>query len=157
MFTNFENMPVQPDKAIRFFFLSNNITLRNRKGLKYFLKNLLRKEGKRLGFVNFIFCSDEYLLGMNREYLQHDYYTDIITFDLSSGEGIVEAEIYISVDRIRDNAECLRTPINKEIYRIMFHGLLHLCGYNDKRESEKKEMRQKEDIYINKYTNVRST
>jgi len=101
MFTNFENMPQQTDKAIRFFFVTQGITLRNRNKLKHYLRGMVKKEGKKLDYLNYIFCSDEYLLEINRRYLQHDYYTDIITFDLSEHSSSIQAEIYISVDRIR--------------------------------------------------------
>ncbi len=157
MFTNFEIMPIQADKVIKFFFLSNTITLKDRKKLKYFLINLLRREGKKPASLNFIFCSDKYLLDINKKYLNHDYYTDIITFDLSSESKLVEAEIYISMDRISDNAKSLNTTIKKEILRVMFHGLLHLCGYGDKSSKEKKLMREKEDYYLNRYLNQGST
>lgn len=150
-------MPIQADKVIKFFFLSNTITLKDRKKLKYFLINLLRREGKKPASLNFIFCSDKYLLDINKKYLNHDYYTDIITFDLSSESKLVEAEIYISMDRISDNAKSLNTTIKKEILRVMFHGLLHLCGYGDKSSKEKKLMREKEDYYLNSYLNQGST
>lgn len=153
MFTNFEIMPVQVDKTIKFFFLSNTITLKDRKKLKYFLIKLLRSEGKKSSSINFIFCSDKYLLDINRRYLNHDYYTDIITFDLSSGSKSVEAEIYISTDRIRDNANNLSTTIKEEVLRVMFHGLLHICGYGDKSKKEKALMREKENYYIEKFPN----
>ncbi|MES1222848.1 MAG: rRNA maturation RNase YbeY, partial [Bacteroidota bacterium] len=142
---------------IRFFFLSKSITIRNRKKLKAFMIKLLRKEGKRPGNINFIFCSDEYLLDINRNYLNHNYYTDIITFDLSSNPASLEAEIYISTDRVRDNARSMNTTITEEIHRVMFHGLLHLSGYRDKNRKDLKIMREREGHYISKYKNVRST
>jgi probable rRNA maturation factor len=151
MFTNFENMPVQADKVIKFFFLSKSITLKDRKRLKNFLVGLLRKEGRKAAYVNYIFCSDSYLLEINRQYLKHDYYTDIITFDLSAESNLLEAEIYISVDRIRDNAKTLNTTLREETLRVMFHGLLHLCGYGDKTAGEKKRMREREDYYLKRF------
>jgi rRNA maturation RNase YbeY len=151
MFTNFENMQIQPEKAIRFFYLSEGITLRSRKKLKHFMNDLLKREGKTLGHVNFIFCSDEYLLDINKEYLKHNFYTDIITFDLSEDIKSVEAEIYISTDRVRDNASHLGVSIKMETLRVVFHGLLHLCGYNDKTQKEKKAIRQQEDHYMELY------
>jgi len=152
MFTNFENMPQQTDKAIKFFFPAQGITLRNRNKLKDYLRSMLKKEGKKLDYLNYIFCSDDYLLEINKQYLQHDYYTDIITFDLSSDSSLIEAEIYISVDRVRDNSHKHHTTIQEEMYRVIFHGILHLCGYTDKTEGEKARMRAKEDYYLKNYT-----
>jgi rRNA maturation RNase YbeY len=151
MFTNFENMAVQPDNTIRFFFLSRSITIKNRKKLKAFMIRLLKTEGKKPGSINFIFCSDEYLLEINKNYLNHNYYTDIITFNLSSRPALLEAEVYISLDRVRDNAQIEETTMKEEIHRVMFHGLLHLCGYGDKKKEDIKIMRKKEQEYINKY------
>ncbi len=144
-------MPKLTDKAIKFFFLTQGITLRNRNKLKHYLKNILEKEGKKLGYLNYIFCSDEFLLEINRRYLQHNYYTDIITFDLSENSNSIQAEIYISSDRIKDNSRRLGITIKSEIHRIIFHGVLHLCGYKDKKKKEKKQMRAKEDYYLKNY------
>ncbi len=112
---------------------------------------LLKTEGKKPGSINFIFCSDEYLLEINKNYLNHNYYTDIITFNLSSRPALLEAEVYISLDRVRDNAQIEETTMKEEIHRVMFHGLLHLCGYGDKKKEDIKIMRKKEQEYINKY------
>ena len=144
-------MPKLTDKAIKFFFLTQGITLRNRNKLKHYLKNILEKEGKKLGYLNYIFCSDEFLLEINRRYLQHNYYTDIITFDLSDNSNSIQAEIYISSDRIKDNSRRLGITIKSEIHRVIFHGVLHLCGYKDKKKEEKKQMRAKEDYYLKNY------
>jgi probable rRNA maturation factor len=144
-------MRAQPEKAIKFFFLTQDITLRNRNKLKKYLGGLIRKEGRKVGFVNYIFCSDNYLLEMNKQYLRHDYYTDIITFDLSVDPKIIEAEIYISIDRVNDNSKHLKIPFKSEIHRVIFHGALHLCGYRDKKESEIIRMREKENYYLANY------
>jgi rRNA maturation RNase YbeY len=101
--------------------------------------------------VDFIFCSDEYLLKINREYLKHDDFTDIITFDLSEREGRLVSEIYISVERVRENAAHFGVGFEKELHRVMFHGLLHLCGYKDKSVEEVKVMRGKEEEYLQQY------
>ena len=98
-----------------------------------------------------MFCSDEYLLRINRDYLQHDYYTDIITFDLSEPGGPVQGEIYISVDRVRDNAKELAVSIQKELHRVIFHGVLHLCGYTDKTKQDQARMRALEEKYLDLY------
>lgn len=98
--------------------------------------------------LNYIFCSDEYLLEVNKNYLQHDYYTDIITFDNSEEENIIEGDIFISTDRVEDNEKELDVPRGTEILRVMAHGILHLCGFKDKSDSEAKEMRKQEDVCL---------
>lgn len=101
-------------------------------------------EKKKLGDVNVIFCSDEYLLEMNREHLDHDYYTDIITFDYSEGD-VVSGDLFISVDRVSENAVGLSVSFLDELNRVCVHGLLHLCGYKDKSDADEVLMRSKED------------
>jgi probable rRNA maturation factor len=117
---------------------------------KNWLKALVKEEGFRLISAEYIFCSDDYLLEINRDYLQHDYYTDIITFDLSEEEQEIEGTIYISLDRVRDHAQALNIDFDTELARVMAHGLLHLCGFKDKSKAEQAEMRKKEDYYLNK-------
>ena len=95
--------------------------------------------------------NNPFLLNINRQHLSHDYYTDIITFDLSEKKNILEAEIYISVDRVRDNAKALGNPFYLELHRVIFHGLLHLMGYKDKQASDQKKMRKAEDDLLTKY------
>jgi len=112
------------------------------------LENLITSENKKLGEINYIFCDDEYLLKVNQDYLQHDYYTDIITFDYVKGKTI-SGDIFISLPRISDNASLLSKDFNEEFRRVLAHGVLHLCGYKDKSEEEEKEMRSKEDFYLN--------
>jgi len=104
-----------------------------------------------LGSLNYIFCTDRKLLEINRRFLKHDFYTDIITFDLSEEPGKISGEVYISVDRVKDNAKRMGESFSAEIHRVIFHGALHLCGYGDKREVEKRKMREREDHYITKY------
>ena len=125
------------------------ISLKDRTRLRQFLVSLFKKEGKKLGDLQYIFCSDDYLLDINRQYLNHDYYTDIITFDLSEKGHPINAEIYISVDRVQDNAREYGSSIKKELHRVIFHGALHLCGYKDKTPAQEKEMRQMEEKYLN--------
>ncbi|WP_345991167.1 rRNA maturation RNase YbeY [Chryseobacterium sp. Chry.R1] len=114
------------------------------------LEDIILSEGKKLGEINYIFCDDEYLLKINQDYLQHDYYTDIITFDYVKGKTI-SAEIFVSLQRISDNASTLSKNYEEELRRVLGHGILHLCGYKDKTEEEEKEMRSKEDFYLAKY------
>lgn len=113
------------------------------------LENIILSEGKKPGEINYIFCDDEYLLKVNREYLKHDYYTDVITFDYVKGKTI-SGDIFVSLPRIFDNAETLSKDFESEFFRVLAHGVLHLCGYKDKTEEEIAEMRSKEDYYLNK-------
>lgn len=112
---------------------------------------LFKEEGRMLERVDYVFCSDEYLLSINRAFLKHDFYTDIITFDLSIATSVI-GEIYISVERVLENAKMQRVPLRKEMLRVIFHGALHLCGYRDKKKSEITLMRQKEDYYLRSYS-----
>lgn len=127
------------------------MTLTDRTRLKKFICLLFKRHGVNLESLTYIFCTDAYLLDINRKFLKHDYYTDIITFDLSATEGIVEGEIYISVDRLRDNARILGVSVKEELHRVVFHGALHLCGFKDKRITDKKIMRLEEDKNLRHY------
>lgn len=113
------------------------------------LANVCLSEQKNLAEVNLIFCSDEYLLEMNNQYLQHDYYTDIITFDYCEGDLII-GDLFISVDRVKDNAVLNKVEFSNELNRVVVHGVLHLCGFKDKSDDEEKLMRSKEDFYLDK-------
>ena len=157
LFTNFEIMPISPSKSkVCFFFQDVRVSLDNRTGLKSFIQSFFGKRGKKLDFVNFIFCTDKALLEINRQYLKHDFYTDIITFDLSETDSI-QAEVYISIDRVRENARQLEVSFKSELHRVIFHGLLHLCGYKDKSPRERGEIRKKEDFLLTQYFKYRST
>jgi len=134
------------------FFFQTTVTLRERSRLKQFLCSLAKKEGKKIESLNVIFCNDAQLLEINQSFLQHDDYTDIITFDLSPVKnGPITAEIYISAERVRENAKTFNVPVNRELHRVAFHGLLHLCGYGDKKPKEVKVMRKKEEFYLQQY------
>ena len=139
--------------SIRFFFENRSVALRNRKRLKDFILNLFRKEKKAVGSINYVFCSDKKILEINREFLKHDFYTDIITFDLSETKKIT-AEIYISLERVRDNAKAQGTTLTNELLRVIFHGALHLCGYGDKSKAEIEKMREKEEDYLKNWLSV---
>ena len=112
------------------------------------IETIFLSENKKLSQVSFIFISDEEILELNRKHLQHDYYTDILTFDLSESQESIFSEIYISIDRVRENAKQLNTPSSQELLRVIVHGVLHLCGYGDKKKSEISLMRQNEDHYV---------
>lgn len=136
---------------VSFFSVANSSFLRDRQLLKRFIASIFRSEGKRLDHLRVIFCSDQYLLNINKRYLQHDDLTDIITFDLSLDSSSTEGEIYISVDRVSENAAQYFATKKQELLRVIFHGVLHLCGYGDKSTAQKKQMRSKEDSYLSKY------
>lgn len=143
-------MPSFSTPMIHFHFLAE-VSLRERSRLKSFLPSIFKKEKRQLAELQYIFCSDDYLLAINKQYLDHDYYTDIITFDLSEPDQPINAEIYISVDRVRDNARSFGTSLRKELHRVIFHGALHLCGYRDKNSKEEQLMRKMEDQYLGFY------
>lgn len=132
---------------IDFFYENIQPLLLQKSKIKKHLNYLVKSELKQLGDVCFIFCGDEYLLAMNKQYLDHDYYTDIITFDYVEGK-IISGDLFISIDRVNENAKEFGIEFKRELLRVMFHGVLHLCGYKDKTEYEKKQMREKEDFYL---------
>lgn len=134
------------------FYFKKAVQLKYRRSLKAFISSVLKAETGKSGNINIVFCSDDELLEINRSFLQHDYYTDIITFELSKKNDLnIEAEIYISVDRVSENAKLIREDFYNELHRVVFHGILHLCGYKDKLPRERQEMRRMEDVLIFKY------
>ncbi len=153
LFTNFENMPLSTSKSKVCFFLQEvKVSLVNRIYLKEFIRSILKKEGKELEFINYIFCTDKALLDINRQFLSHNFYTDIITFDLSETKAM-QAESYRRMDRVRENAQQLGLAFKSELHRVIFHGVLHLCGYKDKSKKEKVKMRRKQEFSLNRYLN----
>ncbi len=136
----------------KIFFLSADkvFYFSEKKKLKKFILEIFKKERKQVTVINYVFCSDEYLLKINELFLHHNYYTDILTFNLSSAAQI-EGEIYISLDRVKENASIEKTTYQSELLRVVFHGVLHLCGYNDKKKNEILLMRKKENHYIRLY------
>jgi probable rRNA maturation factor len=121
------------------------------KGLtKQYLKQLIEDQKRKAGTISIIFCSDEYLLKMNKEYLNHDFFTDVITFNYCEKE-FVSGDIFISINRISENSEKFHESFNRELLRVLFHGVLHLVGYNDKTSEEKKLMKKMEDFYLDKF------
>lgn len=130
---------------IHFFYENTSEIIEE--NIKPWIEKIIITEEKRLGEINYIFCDDEYLLKINQDYLQHDYYTDIITFDNVRGKTI-SGEIFVSLQRIKDNASLISKNYEEEKKRVIAHGILHLCGYKDKTEEEQKTMRAKEDFYL---------
>ena len=136
---------------IRFFNEDTTYKLPRKQDTRQWLKRQANQEGEVVGELNYIFCSDAHLLQVNRDFLQHDYYTDIITFDTSETNAKIDGDIFISVDRVLDNATQLGIEPQQEMRRVMAHGLLHLCGYGDKTADEVTIMRQKEDQWLSKW------
>lgn len=135
------------DQKVYFHYLKEAPFFNKKRKLKLFIESLFLKEKTRLSELHYIFCSDSYLLKINRDYLRHDFYTDIITFDLSHNKEVT-GEVYISVDRLKENAKTFGVSYSDEAYRLLFHGALHLCGYKDKTKSDKAMMKKKENFYL---------
>jgi probable rRNA maturation factor len=136
---------------ISFHYQSPSRLPKDKVKLKSFIVSIFKKEKTRMSSILFVFCTDEYLHAMNKLHLNHDDYTDVITFFYSSPGEPVESEAYISLDRVRDNATQFKSTITHELHRVIFHSVLHLCGYNDKKPDEKSEMRDREDHYLKLY------
>ena len=137
--------------SISFNKADKNATLANRTALKAFIERAIKKEGLHIETLQYIFCSDKYILGINKSYLQHDYYTDIISFDLSETKGKLIGEVYISIERVKDNAKTHKNSLKEELLRVIFHGALHFCGYKDKKPADIKKMRAQEDKWLKSY------
>lgn len=130
--------------AIRFSVQSGDFELLEAPKVQKWLSEVVKRRGKSVGNINYLFCGDEYLLGVNRQYLQHDTYTDIITFDYVAG-GLVSGDIMISVERVGENATGFGVSFEQELHRVIVHGVLHLLGQGDKSEAEAAEMRRQEE------------
>ena len=139
--------------TISFNKADKSIPLGNRVALKTFLEKQMKKEGLRIECLQYVFCSDKYLLNINKQFLNHDYYTDIISFDLSETKGQLIGDVYISVDRVKENAKTLKTTQTNELLRVIFHGALHFCGYKDKKPADAKLMRSMEDKWLRIFNN----
>lgn len=137
-----------PEALIHFFTEDITYQLRQRTEIRSWLNTIAKKEKYSILELNYIFCSDEYLLQMNKDFLNHDYYTDVITFDNSEFKGEIEGDIFISIDRVRDNAILQQTTLKDELHRVLAHGLFHLTGYKDKTKKESMLMRKKEDASL---------
>ena len=135
-------------QQIKFFYEKPKYRIKQVKLVKNWIAQTIKSENRTLTYLEIIFCSDEFLLPINKQYLNHDTYTDIITFPLEPPPKI-NGVIYISVDRVRENASTFKQPIKKELRRIVIHGILHLCGYGDKTKNQKLEMTRLEDKYLN--------
>jgi probable rRNA maturation factor len=135
--------------VFKIFFEDTEIFNVDKNELQKLVFFVIKSERKITGEISVIFCSDEYLLKINEQYLGHDYYTDIVTFDYVENS-VISGDLFVSVDRVLENAGGLKLKFEEELYRVIFHGILHLCGYKDKTNAEKKAMREKEDFYLEK-------
>jgi probable rRNA maturation factor len=138
---------MQKKPTVNFSYADVKFAFSHKNVIKQTILSIFEQENKTLESIQFIFCSDEYLLNMNKQFLEHDFYTDIITFDLTEGEETI-GEIYISIDRVVENAVNLELPWTVELHRVIFHGALHLCGYKDKTKREISIMRDQEEYYL---------
>lgn len=136
---------------INFFSENKTFEVDHKDKLRLLLKEVCKQENAHLSFVNCVFCSDEYLLQINKKHLKHNFLTDIITFDFSEKKDQIEGDLYISVDRVKENAKKYGDTFKIETIRVVLHGLLHLIGYKDKSEKEKKRMRVLENKYVSLY------
>jgi len=134
---------------IHFFTEDIDFKLKNKTHLKKWIIETVQAEESYVGELNFIFCSDEYLLKINQEYLNHDTYTDIITFDSSGEDDEISGDIFISAERVAENASQLKIDFQNELHRVIIHGVLHLIGFLDKSPEDKTLMTSKEDQYLN--------
>jgi rRNA maturation RNase YbeY len=140
--------------SINYFAEDISIPKIKRRLTSGWIKNTIVSEGKFPGDISFIFCSDDYLLDVNRKFLQHDYFTDIITFDYVE-HGHVNGDIFISVDRVKENAGKFSKTFENELNRILIHGILHLLGYKDKEKRDKELMTEREDFYLNRLDEIK--
>ena len=138
-------------KDIQFFSEDIDFTLKEKQKVRQWIGTTIKVEGfKRVGELSFVLCSDAYLLEINKQYLDHDTFTDIVTFDSSEDEGVIAGDIFISVERTMENAKKFNVSERDELHRVIIHGILHLCGYYDKKKEDKTLMTEKEDYYLAK-------
>lgn len=133
--------------SIQFYCENVSYRIRNIKLLRNWIINTAKSENKICDQINFILCSDDYLLDINKKFLNHNYFTDVITFDYSE-KNIISGDIYISIDRVKENSRTFSIPTKDELNRVIIHGILHLLGYSDKTPAQKLEMKSKEDFYL---------
>jgi rRNA maturation RNase YbeY len=143
------------EQSLHLFSEDINFTIDKEDSVRSWILFVIDSYEKKVGDISYIFCSDEYLLGLNQQHLNHDYYTDILTFPYAPSDSVdLFADIYISIDRVKDNASALAVSFEEELHRVMVHGILHLVGYDDHGEGAKKEMREREDRALQKRTFV---
>lgn len=135
-------------QKIQFFTEDISFNLSNKTKIREWLNNVAKIHGAKIKEINYIFCSDEYLKQVNIDYLDHHYYTDIITFDNSEEDANLEADIFISIDRVKENSQEYSKEFLNELHRVMAHGVLHLIGFTDKEEADQIEMKKQEDAAL---------
>lgn len=138
--------------GISFHVIDTAFKLPQQQLLRRWLRDVIVNENFTLFTLSFIFCSDSYLIQVNRQYLQHDYFTDVITFSYNPGSNQIEGDIFVSIERVRENAIHLAIPFFNELHRVMLHGVLHLTGYNDSTSAQILQIREKEDYYLSLLT-----
>jgi len=138
---------------ISFSTIEIKYNLKNRLKIRKWVQSIMEEEEKLFGDISYVLCNDEYLLSMNNKYLKHDTLTDIITFDYSEN-GILAGDIFISIERVIENAKSFKVSVDEELGRVLAHGVLHLAGYKDKKSDDKKLMRSKEDFYLESFPNL---
>lgn len=136
------------ESHIGFYLEDTKYYLRDITKIRKWIIQLILEEGREVGLINFVICSDEYLLRINMEYLKHNTYTDTITFDYSENTHEISGDVYISIDRVKENSKTFFQKLSFELHRVMCHGILHLVGYADKNEIQASQMRSKEDYYL---------
>lgn len=134
--------------SIHFFSQDIQFKLKTPRKVTSWIKRVVEEEGSTIREINYVFCADSYLLTLNQGFLKHNTFTDIITFDISEDRSLLEGEIYVSIDRVKENAEKYNVLFDEELSRVMIHGILHLLGYKDKKPSEKALMRKKEEACL---------
>ena len=141
--------------AVRFYEQEVKSGLKDRRKLSTYLQSLIRRQKTQVKDVQlvYVFCDDDYLVEINMDYLNHATLTDIITFDLSEEPETLQGEVYISTERVRENAGKYKVTYEMELHRVIFHGALHLCGFKDKKKADKERMRQEEDLCLSQYFN----
>ncbi|WP_262247411.1 rRNA maturation RNase YbeY [Parapedobacter soli] len=135
---------------IHFFAEDTTYRVKQKLALKRWIKATIASEGFKVGEISIVLCSDTYLLAINKQYLRHDTYTDIVTFDSSEQDDTIAGDVFISIDRVQENALKFGVPERDELHRVIIHGILHLCGYGDKRKEDKARMTDKEDFYLSR-------
>lgn len=148
---------IQPKLPVFFHFTDTSFHFPKRTLTKQAIVQLVQDEGADIQEINYIFCSDLYLLEINKQYLDHDTFTDIITFPYHNDGAPIHSDVYISIDRIRENGKSYGVALLHELHRVLFHGALHLCGYKDKTTAQVKLMRSKEEFYLNRFFVSRET
>jgi len=137
-----------------FFSENKNFKISNKKEIRTLLKEICKKENKKISFINCVFCSDNRLLEINKKYLNNTSLTDVVTFDFTTNKKTIEGDIYISIDRVKENAKKYKQLFKTELLRIIIHGLLHLIGFSDKTKEEKNTMTLKENEYLSLYNKL---